>query len=86
MPTSKAQQRATNKYKKNNYDRIELNVPKGQREEIRLYAKSVGIATVNDFIKRSIQAAMKYGLPEEFLHGDDDEFPVDAEEENPAGS
>lgn len=86
MPTSKAQQRATNKYKKNNYDRIELNVPKGQREEIRLYAKSVGIATVNDFIKRSIQASMKYGLPEEFLHGDDDEFSVDAEEENPAGS
>lgn len=67
MPTSKAQQRATNKYKKNNYDRIELNVPKGQREEIRQYASSVGIDSVSDFIKRAIQASMKYGLPKEFL-------------------
>lgn len=80
MPTSKAQQRATNKYKKNNYDRIELNVPKGQREEIRLYAKSVGIATVNDFIKRSIQASMKYGLPEEFLHGNIDDLKADSDD------
>lgn len=80
MPTSKAQQRATNKYKKNNYDRIELNVPKGQREEIRLYAKSVGIATVNDFIKRSIQASMKYGLPEEFLHGNMDDLEADSDD------
>lgn len=80
MPTSKAQQRATNKYKKNNYDRIELNVPKGQREEIRLYAKSVGIATVNDFIKRSIQAAMKYGLPEEFLRGNIDDLKADSDD------
>ena len=33
--TTAAQQRAVHKYVKNNYDRLELSVPKGEKEEIQ---------------------------------------------------
>ena len=33
-PASKAQQKAVNKYMKNNYDRINLVMPKGKKEVI----------------------------------------------------
>ena len=37
--TTAAQQRAVHKYVKNNYDRLELSVPKGEKEEIQQAAK-----------------------------------------------
>ena len=37
---SKAQQKAVHKYVKNNYDRIELTVPKGHKAEIKAHADS----------------------------------------------
>ena len=33
--TSPAQQKAVHKYVKNNYDRLELSVPKGEKEKIK---------------------------------------------------
>lgn len=53
MPTSKAQQKAVNKYMTANYDRINLTVPKGQKDMIKLHAESKG-ESVNGFLQRAI--------------------------------
>ena len=53
MATTKAQQKAVNKYMATNYDRINLTVPKGQKEEIKVHAESMG-ESVNGFINRAI--------------------------------
>lgn len=53
MATSKAQQKAVNKYMAANYDRINLTVPKGQKETIKVHAESKG-ESVNSFINRAI--------------------------------
>ena len=58
MPASKANQRAVNKYKKNNYDRIEITAPKGRRDEIKAHAEAQG-ESVNGFINRAISEAME---------------------------
>lgn len=58
MPASKANQRAVNKYKKNNYDRIEITVPKGKREVFQTHAAARG-ESVNGFIGRAIAEAME---------------------------
>ena len=58
MPASKANQRAVNKYKKNNYDRIEITVPKGEREVFQTHAAARG-ESVNGFIGRAIAEAME---------------------------
>ena len=42
MPVSKAQQKAVNKYMAEKYDRINLVVPKGRREELRTKAEAAG--------------------------------------------
>jgi predicted DNA-binding protein len=60
MPTTKAQQKATAKYKKSNYDRMELLLPKGKKEEIQNYAKSKGKST-NAFVVEAIEREMNVG-------------------------
>lgn len=57
MATSKAQQNATNKWIAKTYDRINLTVPKGRREEIQAFAMVSG-ESVNGFINRAIGEAM----------------------------
>lgn len=57
MAISKAQQQAVHRYVKNNYDRLELTVPKGKKEEIKAFAAAQG-ETVNGFINRLISEAM----------------------------
>lgn len=57
MAVSKAQQKAVNKYMAANYDRINLTVPKGQKEEIQAFAAQTG-ESVNGFINRAIGEAM----------------------------
>ena len=42
MPVSKAQQKATHKYIKNNYDRMELMLKKGEKSKIKAHAESRG--------------------------------------------
>ena len=42
MPISKAQQDAVNKYKRANYDRMEMLVPKGKKGIIKAHAESMG--------------------------------------------
>ena len=58
MAVPKANQRAVNKYKKNNYDRIEITVPKGQRAVFQAHAATLG-ESVNGFIGRAILEAME---------------------------
>ena len=58
MAVSKAQQKATNKYITNNYDRINLTVPKGQKEAIQVHAAAQG-ESVNAFIGRAIKQTME---------------------------
>ena len=58
MPASKAQQKAVNKYIGANYDRINLTVPRGQKETIRAHAAARG-ESVNAFIARAIREAME---------------------------
>ena len=57
---SKAQQKAVNKYMKENYDRINLLLPKGKKAVIQDYAASHG-ESVNGFINRAIDEAMARG-------------------------
>ena len=57
MAVSKAQQKAVNKYMAANYDRINLTVPKGRKDEIQTFAVQTG-ESVNGFIKRAIGEAM----------------------------
>lgn len=58
MPVSKAQQKAVNKYMSENYDRINLTVPKGQKEAIKAHAERRG-ESVNGFIGRAISETME---------------------------
>jgi len=57
MATSKAQQKAQNKWIAKAYDRINLTVPKGRKEIIQAHAEANG-ESVNGFINRAIGEAM----------------------------
>ncbi|HEX3037534.1 MAG TPA: hypothetical protein VHO94_00895 [Oscillospiraceae bacterium] len=60
MATSKAQQKATAKYMKKNYDEIKLRRPKGDRQVIQDYAASlIPQMSVNAYINSLIDADMK---------------------------
>lgn len=61
MPTTKAQQKAVHKYVKNNYDRMELTLPKGQKATVEAAAKAAG-ESVNQYTQRALLARM--GLAE----------------------
>lgn len=59
MPASKAQQKAVNKYMKENYDRFLTTFrPKGRLDEIKIHAAAHGEST-NAFIGRAIQETME---------------------------
>lgn len=58
MPTTKAQQRAVNKYMKDNYDRVNLTLPKGQKDRIKAHAES-RCESVNAFINRAISETLE---------------------------
>ncbi len=55
---SKAQQKAVNKYVKNNYDRINVTFPKGQKKKLREHAQKQN-ESVNAFIVRSVSETME---------------------------
>lgn len=56
--TTKAQQKAVQKYKKNNYDRFELLTPKGNKDRIKAHAAKQG-ESLNGFINRAICETME---------------------------
>ena len=55
---SKAQQKAVNKYVKNNYDRINVTFPKGQKATIKAHADTHN-ESVNSYIVRAVNEAME---------------------------
>ena len=57
-PQSKAHIRATNKYNKTNYERIEIVVKKGEKAKIKAHAESKGQST-NAYICSLIERDMK---------------------------
>lgn len=56
--TTKAQQRATAKYKRENYDNLHILVPKGQKEQIKAMAAEAG-ESLNAYACRAIMAQME---------------------------
>ena len=58
MAISKAQQKAVHKYVKNNYDRIELTVPKGKKDILKTHDESKG-ESLNGFINRAIDETVE---------------------------
>lgn len=56
--TTKASQRAVNKYIANNYDRLNITVPKGKKDEYKLAAESDG-KSLNAFIVECIEKRME---------------------------
>ena len=58
MAVSKAQQKAVNKYMSANYDRVNLTMPKGQKDTIKAHAEARG-ESVNAFINRAIDETME---------------------------
>ena len=61
-PTSKAQQKAVNKYIKGNYDRLNVTIPKGRKAAVEAHAKSKG-ESVNGLVNTLLRADM--GLTED---------------------
>lgn len=57
MPASKAQQKAVNKYVRENYDKLLLTMPKGHKADIQTHAEERG-ESVNGFINRAIDETM----------------------------
>lgn len=58
MPASKAQQKAVNKYIKENYDVFQIRMPKGKKDIIKAHAESRG-ESVNSFINRAVDETIK---------------------------
>ena len=58
MATSKAAQRAVNKYMRENYDRVNLTMQKGKKDAIQIHAAQRG-ESVTAFINRAIDETME---------------------------
>lgn len=58
MPISKAQQRATAKYTKANYDELKARAPKGAKPAIIAHASAHG-ESLNSFINRAINETIQ---------------------------
>jgi predicted HicB family RNase H-like nuclease len=56
--TTVAQQKAVHKYVKNNYDRLELSVPKGEKSTIQAAAQQAG-QSVNAYIYEAVRRRME---------------------------
>ena len=62
MPVSKAQQKAVNGYIARNYDRINVTIPKGQKQAVEAHASDKG-QSVNGLVNALLRADM--GLTED---------------------
>ena len=58
MAESKKQQACVNRYISKHYDRVNLTLPKGQKEIIKAHADAHG-ESINAFIQRASEEAMK---------------------------
>ena len=58
MPTTKAGQKAVNKYMKTNYDRVNLVLPKGRKADLSAHAQNGG-ESLNAFINRAVNETVE---------------------------
>lgn len=58
MTVSKAQQKATAKYVKSNYDELKIRVPKGKKQLVSDFAKSKD-KSLNKFVDEAIDEKME---------------------------
>ena len=58
MTVSESQLRATAKYNLENYDRIELRLPKGKKDIVKKHAKKQG-ESLNAFVNRAIDTVIE---------------------------
>ena len=58
MATTKASQKAVNKWNKENYDRMDVRVPKGKKDLIQTHATSKD-GSLNKFINRAIDETIE---------------------------
>ena len=70
MATTKAQQRAVNKYIKKNYDSLRIVVPKGRKSEIEAYARAAG-ESVNGLVNALLRERLGQS-EEEWKRGESD--------------
>lgn len=55
---SQAQNKATQRYIKNNYDSVMIRMPKGKKDKIKAFAESKN-ESLNGFIIRAVDEAME---------------------------
>ena len=55
---SKTSAAVKNRYNEKNYDRINLTVPKGEKDKIKAHAEKHDGGSVNGFIQRAIAETM----------------------------
>ena len=55
---SQAQNKATQKYIKNNYDSVLIRMPKGKKEQIKAFAENKG-ESLNGFINRAVDETIE---------------------------
>ena len=58
MAVSKSQQAAVNRYISKSYDRVNLTLPKGGKEELEAHVQVTG-ESINSFIRRAIDETME---------------------------
>lgn len=58
MAISEARQRANAKYNKKAYDRLEMKVPKGEKESIVAHAEKTD-GTLNKFLNRAVRETIE---------------------------
>lgn len=73
---SDAQRRAVAKYNSENYERLELRVPKGRKKLIQSHAAKTDGGSVNAFINRAIAETMERD------NGEEGSIPTKIEEKN----
>lgn len=64
MPTTKAQQKAVNKYMSANYDRINLTIKKGAKSTLQEAATAKG-ESINGYIKNALRTQYRSDTGEE---------------------
>ena len=57
MATTKAQQKAVHKYVRENYDRIGITIPKGQKATVQAAAEQEG-ESINSYTNKALLARM----------------------------
>lgn len=65
IPRGPAATAAKNKYRDNNYDRIELAVPKGMKARIKEIAKEQGYSSQNNYVVEAVKEKYQRDTGEE---------------------